>query len=583
MTTKPSNTDTVIYHPPRRKYSTLPTHSISPDGIDTEADTTGKCFMICTSTGDIFIPSQFPDCMFDRAHRDRAYVCYNLKYDGGALLQGIGGASLDQLRRTGKTESGGYKYRVIVNKYLGISKGHHSIQIYDIMGFYGGSLNYNAKKYLGDKKKDENTNIFTHDYISSNWTKIANYCIQDARLTRDLARRLIKQFNTWGLHVRKLYSTAHVSYAWFSSKCGHPSVGQFWYFQRRVLDYAMSSYNGGKFEVTTKGGGYFHEYDISSAYPYSIRNLVGLETARVVWSNKYRRNAVYGFIDATVNIPYTLPSPIAVKRVSLNTYPSGIFRKIITKQEYEYLIANNVDVMIHDACWIHVDKKSYPYRDEIDRLFALKTELKSTGDALAYHTVKILLNSLYGKFVQLIDKGHYWQAGSSWNPIYASVITAETRVRITELQRLYPSIWAVHTDSIISTEKLPFPVDTTLGNLSYECEGSGMIAGCGIYQIGDKTALRGVPSTIPLIELAANAGTELVMTRRAPYSWRQVLANSWPLDRINQFEDIIRELRPDMDKKRFWETDAHTWKELLTEQYTSEPLVYSPLFYPSAG
>ncbi len=581
--TKPTNTKDVIYHPPRSKYSKTPTKSIDPIGLDTEADTTGKCFMICTSLGDVWKPEDFPACMFDRKHRDRAYVCYNLKYDMGALLQGLQEATLDQLRRTGKTQHNGFKYRVITNKYLSIMHGHNTIQVYDIMGFYGGSLDYNANKYLGEGKIAQDTTNYSRVYIEDHWQEIAEYCIRDASLTARLATRIIKQFNTWGLHVKKLYSTAHVSYSWFSAKCGHPSVGYFWNNNRRVLDYAMQSYNGGKFEVTKKGGGYFYEYDISSAYPYSIRNLVNLDSARVVWSNRYRRFAVYAFIDCTVNIPVTLPSPVAVKRYYVNTYPYGTFRKVITKQEYDYLIANGADVQIHNACWLHVDKKEYPYRSEIDRLYKLKAELKNGDDALAYHTVKILMNSLYGKFVQLIDKDYYWQAGSSWNPIYASVITSETRVRITELQRLYPSIWAVHTDSVISSNQLPFQRDTRLGNLSYECEGAGMIAGCGIYQIGDKTALRGVPSVIPLMELAVHSGKLLEMTRKAPRTWRQVLANSWPLDKINQFEDIVRELRPDMDRKRLWIEDSHTWQSLLYAQFESEPLSYGPLFYPPAS
>lgn len=580
MTTKPNNTDTVIYHAPRKKYASTPKSSIVPIGIDTEADIDGRCFMICDSEGYVWTPDLFPYCLFDRAHRDCAYVCYNLKYDMGALLQLLPEASLDQLRRTGKTKHNDFRYRVITNKYLGISKGHHSVQIYDIMGFYGGSLDYNAKKYLQEEKLHENTKEFTTDYIKKNWQSISAYCIQDAKLTKRLAWRIISQFNSWGLHVRKLYSTAHVSYSWFAAKCGHPSVGYFWHYNRHVLDYAMASYNGGKFEVTKKGAGYLYEYDISSAYPHSIRNLIGLDNCRVVWSNRYRNNAIYAFIDATLNIPVELPSPVAVKRYNVNTYPYGTFRKVITKQEYDYLITKNTNIQIHNACWIHVDKKIYPYRKEIDRLYALKSSLKDSDDLLAYHTVKILMNSLYGKFVQLIDTPYGWRAGASWNPIYASVITAETRVRMSLLQLQYPSVWAVHTDSVISSQKLPFERDITLGNLSYETEGNGMVAGCGIYQIGNKTALRGVPSVYPLIELATNSGKELTMSRKAPRTWRQVLANSWPLDRINKFEDIVRNLRPDMDRKRLWVEDCQTWSDLVDDTYESEPLSYGPLFYP---
>ena len=583
MSNKPSDTTDVIYHAPRSRYGAIPKHSIAPIGMDTEADVTGHCFMICFASGDVIRPEELLETLLSHKHRDKAYVVYNLKYDMGALLQHLSPSSLDQLRRTGKTTENGYHYRVITNKFLGITQGHHGVQIYDIMGFYGGSLDYNAGKYLGEHKLEQATKRYESDYIKRNWDNIAEYCIHDAKLTQRLAERLIGQFNSWGLHVKKLYSTAHVSYSWFAAKCGHPSVGYFWNQNRKVLDYAMASYNGGKFEVTKKGAGYYYEYDISSAYPHSIRNLIDLSSVRVVWSNRYRRYAVYGFIDCTVDIPCTVSSPVAVKRGIVNTYPVGQFRKVITKGEYEYLIAQGVDITIHNAAWLHVDNKVYPYRAEIDRLFELKSALKNTDDALGYHTIKILLNSLYGKFVQLIESPYGWRAGASWNPIYASVITSDTRVQITQLQQQYPSVYAVHTDSVISDAKLPYEKTTVLGALSYECEGDGIIAACGIYQIGNKTALRGVPSGLSLSDLATNSGKELTITRQAPRTWRQVLANSWSLDRINNFEEIVRNLRPDVDRKRLWIEDAHTWEELRHNTYESEPLFYCPLLFPSAS
>lgn len=579
MSDKPLNTANVIYHPPRSKRSKMPISSIEPIGLDTEADVTGETFMICTSINDVWTPDQFPGCFFDRKHRDRAYVTWNLKYDMGALLQTLPREALQQLRMTNHTTVGEYRYRVIANKLLSISKGKKHVQIYDVMGFYSSSLDNAARKYLQDAKINIGSKSFTTIDIMYKWDEIAEYCIQDCVLTARLAERFIKQLNSWGLHVRKLYSTAHVSYSWFSAKCGHPSVGWIWRYERTVLDYAMAAYNGGKFEVTQKGPGYYYEYDIASAYPHSIRNLVDLDNARIVWENKYRKYAVYGFLDCTMYIPPELPSPVAVKRAYLNTYPAGEIHKIITKSEYEYLSSNGADITINSACWIHVDKKQYLYRDEIDRLYKLKSEIDKDSERLAYQTVKILMNSLYGKFVQLIEGAYGWRAGSSWNPIFASYITAETRVRISELQLIHPSVVAVHTDSIISNEKLDYPMSSVLGDLSYETEGNGLIAGCGVYQIGTKTALRGVPSKTPLIELCQSAGKTLNIQNTRAYTWRQVLANGWSQDDINRFADVLKMLRPNSDKKRLWLSDAEKWTELLERPIQSLPYVYSKYLY----
>ena len=577
---KPSDTRLVRYYAPKSRYATTATQSISPLGIDTEADVDGRVFMICLSDGKVIKPPEWPYVMFSRKYRSQTYVAYNLKYDSGALLQHLPADNLNELRASGRTTHNDYKYHVIANKYLSIAKNKKYITIYDIMQFYGGSLDANAARYLDEHKIDIETKRFEEPYITIYWDQIAKYCIHDADLTARLAQRFIAQLNSWDMHVTKLYSTAWISYNWFASRCGHPTVKQFWLKDRKVLDFAMNSYNGGKFELTKKGSGYLYEYDIVSAYSHSISNLVDLYHCGVTWSNRYVNDAVYAFIDCTVNIDPSLPSPIAIKRGLLNTYPAGSYRKVITKQEYDYLISNNTDITIHEACWIIPNRLDYLYRDEVRRVVEIKRQYKH-GDQLAYHTAKLILNSLYGKFVQLIEQTDgKWRAGSSWNPIYGAVITAETRVRISDLQRQYPSIWAVHTDSVISDKPLPFGDSKQLGDLSYEVEGYGAIIGCGIYQIGDTTAIRGVQSKQPLLELAQFDSQHASIDQNRPISWRQTMHRNLPVDHINRWIESNKNLRVDMDRKRIWIDDYTRWSELTERTVESMPFMYNTAIYP---
>jgi hypothetical protein len=477
------------------------------------------------------------------------------------------------LRVNGTVEYQGFTYKVIANKYVQISRGKQYIVIYDIYQYYHGSLDYNANKYLGEGKDELETKSFTQAYVRDNWERISKYCIRDCDLTARLAARLIKQLNEWGMHVRKLYSTAHVSYSWFAAKCGHPSVEAFWKYDRRILDYAMQAYNGGKFEVCTKGASYLYEYDIVSAYPYTISNLLDLRHCDIIWSRTYQRSVPYAFIDCTMSIPVQLPSPVAVKQGSLNIYPVGIVRKVITLAEYDYLTQNGADVTIHNAVWLRPQKEVYPYKSEIERLVAMKQEYKH-GDPLAYHTVKIILNSLYGKFVQLVEMAdNKWRAGSSWNPIYGAIITAETRVKISDLQRRFPSVWAVHTDSVISDQPLPFAKSSQLGSLSYELEGQGILVGCGVYEIADKSAIRGVPSSVSLKELSERGGKTADVSSLQPLSWRMALMRNFEPDQINRWMEQLKSLRPNMDTKRLWLDDWSDWHEVTERQVLSAPRV----------
>jgi len=376
-----------------------------------------------------------------------------------------------------------------------------------------------------------------------------------------------------------LYSVAYISYQYFRQKCPYVTVKRYWEKEKEVLKYAMESYNGGKFEVTEKGTGYYYEYDIVSAYPYEISNLVDISWARVVRSKEYRKYAVYGFIKCKIDIPFNVSSPVVMKRGYLNCYPVGQFERVITKIEYEYLISLGCDIQIIDAYWLHVDNKQYPYRREINRLTRLKAKFKQEHQDLDYHTIKIFMNSLYGKFVQLIDKGDYYAAGSNWNPIYGAIITANCRVRMSRMQQENKSIVAVHTDSVIATSKLHYGKGENIGTMCYETEGQGLILGSGIYQIGDKVKFRGFPLKTPLLELCKGGGKSLKISNQHAYTWREIVFRHWENSLINRFETIDKKVDINFDQKRLWLDDWKSFQDIPRYNVSSIPLVYSKLMF----
>jgi hypothetical protein len=202
-----------------------------------------------------------------------------------------------------------------------------------------------------------------------------------------------------------------------------------------------------------------------------------------------------------------------------------------------------------------------------------KNKFKRENKKLDYHTIKIFLNSRYGKMVQLIDKKEYWLAGSSWNPIYASVITANCRVRISEMQQKYKSVIAVHTDSIISTEKLPFEDKGNLGDMLFEIEGEGVVLGSGIYQIGSKSKFRGFNSKKKLLDILPDKGKELHIEVERPYSWREVAHRNMDLTMINRFSNIPRDMNLNFDIKRIWLDDYKDFSEVRERVVDSVPRI----------
>lgn len=542
-------------------------------GIDTEALSDGSLAMVCLSDRTIWDADSWLEGILSSRYRGTVFVAYNLRYDAGHFVRHLPSDALDTLRRLGKVTVNDITYKVIANKLLSISRHKQTVTIYDLKQYYEGSLETNAQKYLGEGKDDLPTKTFSATYMHDNWDIISRYCIRDADLVRRLAVRLIEQLNSWGLHVSKLYSTAWISYHWFASRSGHPSVGALWKYDRRVLDFAMQSYHGGKFEVTTKGSGYLYEYDLVSAYPATIAQLIDIRHLLVYWSKNIIPDATYAFLRCRLYIPPGLPSPIARKIGELNIFPAGWFEQIITYPEYRYIVENGGSATIIEGCWLVPQRYERPYEKDINHLVQLKQSLKGK-DEMGYHTAKILMNSLYGKFVQLIEQPpNLWRAGSSWNPVYASYITAMTRIKITNLQRLHPSVWAVHTDSIISDQPLPYGKTDTLGSLSYETEGQGILVGCGVYEIGSKTALRGVPSNVTLRSLCENGRGKVTINVRQPLSWRLAAVRHRDESEINRWLDANKDLRPNADRKRIWLEDYKDWREVLERQVQSVPIM----------
>ncbi len=528
--------------------------------------------MLSTSVGDTFKIEEYPRCLFSRQYRGQSFVCYNLKYDSGALLQHLPADNLEELRVSDSTVYNGYVYKAIASKCLTLKRGKNSIHIYDMLNFYNMSLDKAAHLYLNMQKKESDPRLFTHKYVSEHWQEISEYCVQDAVLVEQLALFLINRFESYGVYPRKLYSVAYIAALHFRQRCPNVIVKRYWDKHKAVLSFAMRAYNGGKFEVTTKGTGYYYEYDIVSAYPCEIRNLVDISWARVVREPKYRKNAIYGFLFCKIHIPSDVFSPIAIKRHNVNCYCVGDVEKIVTKNEYEYLISVGCDIKILDAYYLCCYNKQYPYRAEIDRLVKLKTVYKIKKHDLDYHTVKILMNSFYGKFIQLIEKGNYYEAGSTWNPIYGSVITANVRINVSAMQRDYPMVRAVHTDSILTTRPIDTPTNGALGTYIQKAQGQGIILGSGIYQIGSKTKFRGMNGQIALMEILKGTGKTLNLSYNHAYTWREVAHRGWNNDKINLFSSVNKCIKVDFDQKRLWLHDWENWEDVLKRSVESLPL-----------
>ena len=609
-----SNFDKIIYKEPRIYRFDKPMQKII--GFDSEAYRNGTTFMYCTSLGDCIAPHELIEKLFTDKYECANFVVWNIKYESGAILKLFPRQTLKTLQEelTVECEYKGLLYILsyVPHKQLKIKKvGGKTVRFWDMSPFYGRiKLETAAKEYLRESKLDMDSELFTIEYAAEHFAEISAYCIQDAMLTQRLATLWIGKFEQTGIMVTSLYSEASISWTYISRKNDIVTPWEFWYTNKRLLRFAFESYEGGKFEVTARGRFTGYEYDISSAYPYEIANLVDIRNAHIVHGKKYVPEAVYGFLRVRIDVrdPHVhLPCGIFRK---LRLYPVGTYYLTITKQEYDYIVeelANpKVEVEILDAEWMVKFCTTYPYRGIMQEIYEQKTYWK-TRDRFRSNNYKIIANGFYGKMAQCIEDGEgNYRAGLGWNPVYASVITANTRIAVTRLQNLLGSnCYAVHTDSVISTKPIPDRfIGKSLGDFELVEQGDGIIIACGIYEINGQFSLKGFSKkcnrcrgsgkyrgeTCPACcgsgkqsiknLLEENPGKKKIpLTSLHVESWLQAMAQNHATARINLFSDRPKDLKLNCDTKRIWENEVDSddllnslqFSTPLTEQQTRQP------------
>jgi len=546
-------------------------------GLDSETLKDGRPFMFALGDGTSFDSRDVPAVFFRRAYRDKDFCCYNLKFDSGSLVYTLPLKVLSKRRVEGKATYKGYRYRYIPHKRLGISKGKHSVSIWDVAQYFRTTLDKAAKQFLGEGKLDFETKSFTMDFVRKNFTRLKEYCIRDANLAGRLGDYLLKFLADFGIKPNNLYSEASISFEYFKRRAGIVDVHRFWRFDREAMKFAFRAYSGGKFEVTARGAFEGYEYDAHSCYPAEIANLVDISQAKARYYCEYIPDAQYSYLYIEVEMLKDFPHSLAVKRHGVNTYPIGCFRTYATKNEYEYLRDNGIKVRIIDGWHLFVKDIRYPYREVVHDLFRLKQSCPDKKSMKAL-VAKYLLNGFYGKMGQLIKMlDGSLRAGPGFNPFYFAEITANARLQICRLQQeLGKRCLATHTDSVLSTVPIPRRyVGKGLGQFGLTKKGKGIIIACGMYQIADKSAERGFIlrdglSWKKILQDVGNATTAKLKERRTQ-SWLHAAYRQRP-DTINVFRIIPKTLDLNCDSKRLWPSTT-TGKKLLSRLEYSSPHV----------
>lgn len=567
---------------------------------DTETDK-GKAILI--TKPDRFIePRSWRECM-DFLAEDKEIAAYNMDYDVQACLTYLPYWVRDKIALLNDVifffEGEEYRVRYIRHKFCRVwLNGKLLFTTYDMAQFYNCSLD-NAAKKLGLKGKTAFP-IAWYKCMAKRLAdpktreKVLEYALDDARLLQQIIDKTVDAFKNAGMKFERPFSNASFSQRVFQKALTRTGV------QQDIDCLAQLAYYGGRIEVLKMG--FFRKayyYDIHSAYPSIIANLVATDGKWIRDLKYVRDDSVYAFVDARLSIPETVKvGPVAYRlRSNRIVYPVGRFRRVLTLAEYTYCERLGYIEKIFSVSQHVWPKWKYPFA-QVGDLY----KQRALNPEQAY-AIKIVLNAVYGKTAQLLkqrlpskftDNATQWIDGQAFkskkttkrftNFVYASEITSRIRIKLLE-DIPQDKVISYATDGVFTTEPIKgLDVGSGLGQWSEAEEVANLIViGSGVYQYTDAkgetvTKFRGFALLnakhervdLRTLLVAAKHKYAIPVQVIRNTSLRQAIAR--PRD-LNVLKTIKRTMDLNFDTKRYWEGRRRA-SDLLRRNFNSEPLVY---------
>lgn len=308
----------------------------------------------------------------------------------------------------------------------------------------------------------------------------------------------------------------------------------------KILNPALRSYHGGKNGFYVKPGWYYvYIYDIVSAYPYAMSNIPDFENGEYYQVKNYEKDfpGIYKISGKVKNSKYPI-----IYDDDFNPVEGNFSNIWITSYELEQVFKYRIaDINIEEG-FIFVEEKrkgKTALQNFIHDFFEKKN---NETDKLKRFFYKIVLNSLYGKFIQMRNRQVIFDVedekfifknvsvGKMFNPFIASLITGYVRAYLFELEYKFRAIHSA-TDSIMTLKPIPKKyLSSDLGGLKFEAEGKALILRNKLYVIlNDKDEIikfalhgfQGTPEQLLKMYKTKNLEYEFIRMNRLKESFRQ--------------------------------------------------------------
>lgn len=409
------------------------------------------------------------------------YVWFAFDYDVNMILGDIplrGENSIEQLRANNTIYWRGYRITYLRRKIFRIARGKRRHTSYDIWGFYQASFEKSMVEWgLEPDSVIQEGKAGRTQFARWSLERIRNYNDAELRNLAILAEKLRESITPLDLPIQSWHGPAALAAAWMRKngvKDWLPKLEQ--EIDPQFDDVCRRAYFGGRIDVLGYGivEPVYH-YDIVSAYPAATTNLPDLSKLR--WKYARGRNVPRGRLYVAHirwDLPpsYWTPFPWRAKDGSIR-FPlegEGWYWNYEIETALEKFGSKHFRII---ECWYAEGEYEYPFRQLIQNTFRYRAELKKQNHP-SHKPVKLILNSLYGKFAQTVGRASYH------NLVWAGLVTSQTRSQL--MQVLSDDVVCVMTDSIWSRKPLDVPIGNGLGEWESQPETRLVLAEAGLYE-----------------------------------------------------------------------------------------------------
>jgi len=509
-----------------------------------------------------FLLEPYPDAM---------RFFYNLNHNSACILATIGMTQKEgeRLITNGICYSAPFTIKYYTHKFFSVS--------------YGGGLQApfspfaNAAQYISDKA------------LKVTGTPDLEWALERAKEAETAGQQVLDTCKELNLDCQ--FFATPVSAFFKNVKLDFPTIDD---IPMRAGELAYACCNGGWVEGYKKG--HFdkvYDYDMNSAYPSVLRDLVDLRKGKWIYDKKYREDALYSFFRGEVDIQADFhPIMFADKReVTKNYTPTGSFPRVLNKCKYEYIKRHKIGTVDIQEGWHWIPEDLiFPFRSTVDSLYAHKCSAEP--GSIKRDFVKRILTGIYGKLLEV----HRGDFGDLFNPVYGAEIENQTHVKVAEFcldaNRQNAKPISIVVDGVVLDKPITLTYGNEIGAWRLSGEGPCIAVGSGVLALESKnkgilsnseqndfilrySALRKMIEEKPEL-------SEYLFERQAPvtvgYAIKQ---NKWDL--LGKMQKFTKVIDVTHEEKRLYEELPSCGGDLLKNTYTSMPIDISLLMLGKGG